>query len=53
MSEETLKVLNDRLSRVEENIKSLTELVAKLSILVYSSNEDAADPVDYDDSLIK
>jgi len=53
MSEETLRVLNDRLSRVEENIRSLTELVANLSILVYSSNEEVSDPVDYDDSLIK
>lgn len=48
---EQIAVLENKIAKVESHIESLTAFVADMRINIASS--ESADPVDYDDSLIK
>jgi hypothetical protein len=55
---QTLGSLEARVNKLTEDVKALTELVAKMHVDFYMHINDIpkptlSDPVDYDDSLIK
>jgi len=45
--------LDARMHKTMEDLKALTELVAKMHVDLYMHVNQASDPIDYDDSLIK
>jgi hypothetical protein len=45
--------LDARMHKTMEDLKALTELVAKMHVDLYTHVNESSDPVDYDDSLIK
>ena len=45
--------LDARMHKTMEDLKSLTELVARMHVDLYMNINQSSDPIDYDDSLIK